>query len=424
MSPVNAFISQRAFRAAVELARSAGIPDEAILTGVPTSDTLPGRKKRVSWDRYCDLVACMQTACGGPLALEQMVADSYHRVLPELRFLAGTVLTPMALTEVILRFSMPHFPLTCSVAPLADGRVLTSVRLHPGVRGAPPFFRGCIGSARGVTGHLSLPMAEVDGEISPTHANLATRLPPPRIFGAAIAGLSRTAKYIVRRLLGQPDSFLGLGHGDVGVTEVNIGSTRRLDQGDLDKIETYGLALSTCTTRDQFVDTLLNIVGHELGCARALLLRRSPKHAGYDVLGGAAADEAGVIRIHSLRAGGFEVGRLETSPPRDTHLLDAMVPWMGMGLANWVLPELSSTTVSTGSATLRERLHRASDAWHLNARQAHILESLIRGSSNKEIARELELVEKTIEYHVAQIFKRAEARSRAQLARHFFELVG
>ena len=40
---------------------------------------------------------------------------------------------------------------------------------------------------------------------------------------------------------------------------------------------------------------------------------------------------------------------------------------------------------------------------------------MARGSSNKEIARELEAAERTIEFHVTQLLRKVGADSRAQL---------
>jgi hypothetical protein len=82
----------------------------------------------------------------------------------------------------------------------------------------------------------------------------------------------------------------------------------------------------------RFFDTLLGIV-HELGCSRAWVLQRAAEHGGHHVLAGAPVNSDGIIRLHCLRAGGLEIGRLETSVAQDVELLDALVPWIGMALA-------------------------------------------------------------------------------------------
>ena len=145
---MDVFISQRAFRTAVDTARLAGISDELILRDIPTSDMLPGRKKLVPWDRYCDLMARIEVACGGPLEVERIGADSFHRSLPEFRVVAGTVITPLALMQAFLRFSAADFPFHHSVSQLPDGRIRQAVQLHDGARGSAAFFRGTLSVAQ------------------------------------------------------------------------------------------------------------------------------------------------------------------------------------------------------------------------------------------------------------------------------------
>jgi DNA-binding NarL/FixJ family response regulator len=50
----------------------------------------------------------------------------------------------------------------------------------------------------------------------------------------------------------------------------------------------------------------------------------------------------------------------------------------------------------------------------LTQRQVHILERIAAGQTNKVIARELGITERTIKYHLAEIFARVSASSRAE----------
>lgn len=58
---------------------------------------------------------------------------------------------------------------------------------------------------------------------------------------------------------------------------------------------------------------------------------------------------------------------------------------------------------------------RITASWSLTARQAQVLEHLLDGKSNKEIASALKCAEVTVENHITHLFRRSGARSRTEL---------
>ena len=60
-------------------------------------------------------------------------------------------------------------------------------------------------------------------------------------------------------------------------------------------------------------------------------------------------------------------------------------------------------------------LPQAASRWALTTRQTRVLEGVLRGATNKEIARDLGLAEVTIEYHLTTLFRRLQAPGRAAL---------
>jgi DNA-binding NarL/FixJ family response regulator len=52
----------------------------------------------------------------------------------------------------------------------------------------------------------------------------------------------------------------------------------------------------------------------------------------------------------------------------------------------------------------------------LTPRETDVLRAATRGLSNKEIARELELAEVTVKFHLSAIFRKMNARSRTEAA--------
>ena len=65
---------------------------------------------------------------------------------------------------------------------------------------------------------------------------------------------------------------------------------------------------------------------------------------------------------------------------------------------------------------------RAKGAWHLNPRQCCVLEGILQGHTNKEIAQRLDCAEVTVERHLTTLFKRSGARCRAGLVTCTHEL--
>ncbi|MDX1803135.1 MAG: response regulator transcription factor [Alcanivorax sp.] len=56
--------------------------------------------------------------------------------------------------------------------------------------------------------------------------------------------------------------------------------------------------------------------------------------------------------------------------------------------------------------------------WELTPREEEIVERLCAGLSNKEIARELNISDKTVKTHLQRIYRKSHVRSRLQLAMH------
>jgi DNA-binding NarL/FixJ family response regulator len=69
------------------------------------------------------------------------------------------------------------------------------------------------------------------------------------------------------------------------------------------------------------------------------------------------------------------------------------------------------------------RLEAARRAWRLSPRQLRVLELLLTGASNKEIANALQCAEVTVENHLTSVYRRSGARSRTDLVCRVFARV-
>ncbi len=72
------------------------------------------------------------------------------------------------------------------------------------------------------------------------------------------------------------------------------------------------------------------------------------------------------------------------------------------------------------SPGIASRLSRAQHRWRLTARQTQVLELVLTGATNKDIACQSSCAEVTVENHITEIYRRSGSRSRADLVKRFF----
>lgn len=75
---------------------------------------------------------------------------------------------------------------------------------------------------------------------------------------------------------------------------------------------------------------------------------------------------------------------------------------------------------ASGEARLRARVERAQRAWRLSPRQAVVLELLVAGKSNKEVAAALGCAVRTVELHVTGLLEASRCDSRGELVARFY----
>jgi len=75
----------------------------------------------------------------------------------------------------------------------------------------------------------------------------------------------------------------------------------------------------------------------------------------------------------------------------------------------------SRVTVIQSERLLVQRLALVSRAWELSPRQGEVLEALMRGKSNRQIAGEKRCAPRTVEVHVSELLRRSRAHSRLEL---------
>ncbi|MEM8711102.1 MAG: response regulator transcription factor [Planctomycetota bacterium] len=84
----------------------------------------------------------------------------------------------------------------------------------------------------------------------------------------------------------------------------------------------------------------------------------------------------------------------------------------------WISPALAVDIISASAGLSRGKTAaEASPIQALSSRQRHILEGLVQGKIAKEIAQELELSRKTVEYHKYKMMEQLGVKSTAELIR-------
>lgn len=125
-----------------------------------------------------------------------------------------------------------------------------------------------------------------------------------------------------------------------------------------------------------------------------------------------------------LQKANRKVGRITVEAPQgqaihpSQDLLDDLLPWITLTLD----AALMSSKQATPMASFTRRLLSAQTKWHLTPRQMEVLELVLRGLTNKEIAAVLHCEDGNVEQHVTHIKRNAgaEKTNRAVLAWKFW----
>lgn len=190
--------------AAVDTAERGGIDVDALFAGLPFDNATLRKRSRVNWDDYCTIVERIAEACGGERELEDLLESNYHLVLPELRTLAGAVISPVHYLRLMFDVLNPLMftPVHNHFEDLGEHRARLTVGFRPGVRPCRAFLVGTTGAMRGVTRTLGLPPTRVvSADITDTRGVWELELPATPTWGDRGRRASRAMKRLVVRLV-------------------------------------------------------------------------------------------------------------------------------------------------------------------------------------------------------------------------------
>jgi DNA-binding CsgD family transcriptional regulator len=206
----------------VSLASEIEYPIADLLAGLPFDEVTLRRRKRVAWDDYATMFERLGDAAGGFAELEDLGAGSYHKVVPEVRAVAGSLVSPTALLRFIIDVLDPLVfpPVAFEMETFGEGRARVSLFLRPGVRPCEAYVVGSCGALRGLTMHLGLPPIEIlSRDIQPDRGIFDVQLPEARTI------VTRLRRFVMRFVIGAEADGTPI-HASVGSPDTDPMSQR------------------------------------------------------------------------------------------------------------------------------------------------------------------------------------------------------
>lgn len=384
-----------------------GVDPERLLAGSPLDrNLLRDRRGRCDWDAFALFLDRLEKEVGGPdafeqLAFEMIVAHPAMRLIGSL-FVSPRTLMLQASERVMRRLYHCDLGLRSELCP--DGSYRFEYSIPDELRASEPFFHATAGAHRAYPQLIGLPPARVAAEIGPRRAVLRVTLAPSR------TRLART-----RQLLAGPlsrwFSASGMGVPEPTPADVQDAIEMAFDGAPLaENTERLGQQLARHTELRELAEELQKVLASRL-CSSRLRLSFSADDGTERAseLGG-----PGAFTTLPLIIGGELVGELGVDVScAGSMFLEALLPWVALGIE-------SCRRAGAGDGVAR-RMERRARAWELTPRQTQILELVVRGLSNKEIATALDCSLKTVEAHVGQVLRKAASDSRTALAARFWD---
>lgn len=137
-----------------------------------------------------------------------------------------------------------------------------------------------------------------------------------------------------------------------------------------------------------------------------------PKGVRIVVLDDRPSDEKGLAALSSGAAGYANAH----AAPQVLHTIESVVRSEGLWVGEALLSRLLRTFAAASGAPRVPPPEPPAALAKLSEREREVALRVARGESNKEIARELDIAERTVKAHLSAIFEKLEVRDRLQLA--------
>jgi DNA-binding CsgD family transcriptional regulator len=389
------------------------VPSDGILEGLGiTHVALQPPYGWCSWDDYAVVLERIRERVGGPEALESLVGDAIA-TNPVMTVLASTLINPRLLYTEFIQ-SVGHRMCRCvgvRVRELDDGRISLIYRLVHGYRPCRDYFVASRGGLRYLPRLLGAEYASVEAKLTGDHAEYIVTPPASRTVAAR---LGRTLSSLSPWRWSPADIDYDGPWGDAVRGAVEIAGLEIAIRQSLDD---EGPALAANATTAELFDRLASFLDQHFCCATVGLWSMRGPNGAPELLHacGSLADDGAARYTRDLVLEGRVVGRIraDLSLPTDPAIaacLDTLFTWAALGLERCLNPEeAQAEEPSPRRAAIVEADLR------LTRRQRQVVERLLAGKSNRQIADELGVKTKTVEVHVGRVMHKANVSSRAAL---------
>jgi DNA-binding CsgD family transcriptional regulator len=390
------------------------VPSEGILDGLEISQAaLRPPYGWCSWRDYAVLLERIRERAGGPEALEELVGDAIATA-PVMTVLASTLIDPRHLYTHFIE-SVGHRMCRCvgaRIRELDDGRISLSYRLFQGYRPCRDYFVACRGGLKFLPRLLGAELASVEADLFCDHAEFLVTPPESRTVAARLG--RRLASISPWRW--SPADIDHDGHwGEAVRGAVEIAGLEVTIRKSLDDV---GRDLAASTSTAELFDRLATFLERHFCCTTiGLWSLKGPGETPLLLHACGNLGEDGAARYaRDLVLEGRVVGRFcaDLSPSMDPGIaacLDTLLSWAALGLERCLgLEDDASEDPPPPAAAVEEVDLR------LTRRQRQVVERVLAGKSNRQIADELGLKTKTVEVHLGRVMQKAKVSSRAALA--------
>ncbi len=379
-----------------DLCECHGIPFAPLLEGLTIgSSDLAYPWRWMPWSDLATLIDRVMAACGDPFAFEAACADTLPRTVP-MRVAASLVVSPMDLYLVVSQRLARRCYRGLGIRFDREGdQVHLRHEIPEGEPGSLGFAYGTLGLLRAYPRLLGLPDAHVQGELGAHRVHFVVTPPDSRTIGARFAGwvgMRREAELRLRP--GELENCLAMFHDASALVE---------------RVSDVGSALPF-TGLAAFWEGLRQVLAEEFCCYRARCFRDA---AGTRVLVGSVGDLGEAQgRMTMLVVSGQRVGELWTDLSEAEPMLPLLVPWVAAALQSAVRAEQGQTRYAVPEADR--------SAWRLTTRQGQVLELLVQGCTNKEVATALQCSPRTVDVIVSQLLERTSSPNRSSLVARYW----
>lgn len=393
-------------RGLLEAVERRGIDGVRLIEGLDLGDALSHPRGRLDWNEYALLLDRLCEAVGGEQGVGA-VAEDMIRGSRTFALVASSVLDLKRLIQFGFERLAPavYRNLGSRVEVLAHRRLRLRYAIPESYRGSLVFGYGTVGSLRAYPRLLGLPDLPVISDLDSHKGVLSVELPPSETLPARA---SRAVRAHLARLFYEREASEGGGEpffrndipedlAERGIRESAMEIGQRL--AGLEDLVTLAESLDR-VARERFL------------VERTSLFVRSPEGELVPVVSGRRARATGPRALRPLLVDGAEVGQVEMDlAPREDWPpeLELVLPWVALAV------DRCARRSQLEAESAAEHAARAASAWTLTPREAAVLELVVGGLSNKEVAAALGTSVKNVEAALTLVLRKAGASSRTAL---------